>query len=142
MERHERTRSQGATLEALHPVLMAKDVHASVRFFERLGFRRTFIDDPSNPRYAAVTRDGIELHLQWHDEAQWGHPVDLPTYRFIVSDVDRFYGELQADPELAELLASSGSPWATPADTPWGTREFHVRDPAGNGIHLYRPLGE
>ena len=31
------------------------------------------------------------------------------------------------------------SPWASPGDTPWGTREFHVRDPDGNGLQFYRP---
>ena len=138
MRTPEPARSKGATLEAVHPVLMAKDVRESARFFERLGFQQTFVDDPSDPRYAAITRDGIELHLQWHDGAQWGHPIDLPTYRILVSDVDRLYEELRADPEVAELFDSS-SPWATPRDTPWGTREFHVRDPSGNGIHLYKP---
>jgi uncharacterized glyoxalase superfamily protein PhnB len=27
---------------------------------------------------------------------------------------------------------------ARPRDTPWGTREFHLRDPDGNGLQFYR----
>ena len=27
-----------------------------------------------------------------------------------------------------------------PADTPWGTREFHLRDPDLNGLQYYRTL--
>jgi hypothetical protein len=30
---------------------------------------------------------------------------------------------------------------STPGDTPWGTREFHVLDPDGNGLQFYRPEG-
>ena len=38
------------------------------------------------------------------------------------------------------LGSMRGSPWALPGDTPWGTREFHVRDPGGNGLHFYQVL--
>ena len=31
-----------------------------------------------------------------------------------------------------------GSPWGMPADTPWGTREFHLRDPGGNVLQFYQ----
>lgn len=39
----------------------------------------------------------------------------------------------------AELEAGDCSPWAAPADTPWSTREFHLRDPAGISLQIYRP---
>ena len=74
-------------IDAVHPVLMSRDVAVSVRFFAQLGFRLTFQDNPVQPTYAAVRRDDVEVHLQWHDAHQWAHPIDRPTYRFVVSDV-------------------------------------------------------
>ncbi len=124
-------------IEAVHPVLMSRNVAVSVRFYAQLGFHVTFQDDPVQPRYAAVKRDDVELHLQWHDAHQWAHPVDRSTYRFVVSDVDACYAELASTPALDEVLRSD-SPWRCPGDTPWGTREFHVRDPDGNGLQFYR----
>jgi len=127
------------SLEPVHPVLMARDVAASVRFYETLGFRRAFVDDPADPKYAGVVRDGVELHLQWQDEAQWAHPIDRPTYRFRVDGVDALHAEfVERGAVDAADSADGGGPWATPADTPWGTREFHLRDPDGNGLQFYR----
>jgi catechol 2,3-dioxygenase-like lactoylglutathione lyase family enzyme len=130
-----------AKLAAVHPVLGAPDVRASERFFRRLGFTVTFEDAPNAPRYAAVVRDAVELHLQWtdasHDSASTS--VDRPTYRFLVDDVDALYAEFVAGGGVDRSRPPS-SPWAAPANTPWGTREFHVRDPAGNGLQFYRSL--
>ncbi len=126
-------------IKAVHPVLMARDVQESVHFFNRLGFTLAFTDVPAAPRYAVVMRDRCELHLQWQDASQWAVPRDRPTYRFLVEDVDRLFQELQAV-GVAPDSALPPSPWASPADTPWGTREFHLTDPAGNGLQFYRAL--
>jgi catechol 2,3-dioxygenase-like lactoylglutathione lyase family enzyme len=128
-----------AMLEAVHPVLMSKDVATSVRFYERLGFTLTFQDSPVNPRYAAVVREAVELHLQWQSERQWAHPVDRPTYRFVVRNVDQLYAAFRSNGVFQDQVSGS-SPWLVPGDTPWGTREFHLRDPDGNGLQFYRPL--
>ena len=88
-------------LQAVHPVLMASDIAASVQFYERLGFRLTFEDDAAQPRYAALVRDGVELHLQWHDRAQWAHGGDLPTYRILVTDVDGLFAAFASNAVLA-----------------------------------------
>lgn len=127
-----------ARLRAVHPVLGSSDVVASVAFYERLGFREIFRDDARAPRYAAVARDGVELHLQWHERAGRPGTEDRPVFRFLVDDVDALHAEL----ERAVALAGDergASPWALPGDTPWGTREFHLRDPDGNGLQFYRP---
>ncbi len=129
----------GARLEAVHPVLMASDIAASIRFYAQLGFALAFQDDAAHPRYAGVRRDGVELHLQWHDGEQWAYPNDRPTYRFLVPELDTLYAELRRASVLPEPLASPG-PWPKPTNTPWGTREFHLLDPDGNGLQFYRPL--
>ena len=36
--------------------------------------------------------------------------------------------------------STKGSPWASPQDTPWNTREFHLRDPSQNSLQFYRAL--
>lgn len=127
-----------ARIASVHPILAARDVEASLRFFERLGFRRIFVDDEAAPRYAAVARDGVELHLQWADAAQWSQAGDRPAYRFLVDDVDVLFGEFVASGGIT-VEASDGSPWAAPADTPWGTREFHLRDPGRSSLQFYQP---
>ena len=128
-----------ARLQNVHPVLMAKDVAASVRFYSALGFTLSFVDQPGDPKYAGVVRDGVELHIQWADSEQWAYPTDRPAYRFVVSDVDAIYREFAASGSI-NPGTSQGSPWAVPADTPWGTREFHLRDPGQNCLQFYQPL--
>lgn len=76
-------------LKAVHPVLVSRHVETPVHFYERLGFRPVFRDSPLDSKYAAIVRDGVELHLQWQDPSQWAHAIDRPTYRFVVDDVGR-----------------------------------------------------
>jgi len=126
-----------AVLEDVQPVLMCRDVAASIRFFALLGFAPAFADRADDPAYAGIVRDGVEIHLQWQAESQWAHPVDRPTYRIRVQDVDGLYAEFRERGALVHG-ESTESPWRTPGDTSWGTREFHVRDPDGNGLQFYR----
>ena len=115
-------------LEAIQPVLMISDMATSLKFYEGLGFAKSFGDD----KYAGVVRDGLELHLQWHDLADFA-PGDRPTYRFVVDDVDALYAEFTGKRRVE-------GPWGKPGDTPWGTREFHARDPDRNGLQFYRSV--
>lgn len=130
----------GPRLDAVHPVLGSRDVEASIRFYERLGFTPAFRDRPRDPRYAAVARDGVELHLQWQDGAERARPGDRPAYRFLVEDVDGLYAAFRASGAIAGPAAGDG-PWRAPGDTPWGTREFHLRDADGNVLQFYRAEG-
>lgn len=125
-----------AKLQAMNPVLAARDVNESVSFFRRLGFELSFQDDPVNPRYAGVTRDGVELHLQWADASQWAYPTDRGAFRFVVDDVDALFAQW-LDSGVVSPESSQGSPWSKPGNTPWGTREFHLRDPAQNSLQFY-----
>ena len=128
-----------ADLEAVHPVLGASDVAESVQFYQCLGFAVVFQDAPIDPKYVAVKRDDVELHIQWADKEQWAYPIDRPAFRFVVSDVDAIYREF-AKSGAVRSDTSQSSPWTAPADAPWGTREFHLRDPSQNSLQFYRPL--
>src|SRR5262245_11448277 len=116
-------------LESVQPVLMSRDVVRSICFYESLGFNLVGQDAPNEPKYARIQRDGIELHLQWHDAKEWDYPNDRPTYRFVVRDVDGLYRQ------FCENVSSLDA--TTVGVTPWGTREFHVRDPDSNGLQFY-----
>jgi hypothetical protein len=85
-----------------------REVAASISFYERLGFVRRFGGPPGSPTYAAVVRDGVELHLQWHDAAEWTADGDRPTYRFVVEDVDGLYRELRSSGWKAPLAHRPG----------------------------------
>lgn len=126
------------TLQCVHPVLMSSDLLASTAFYQRLGFTLSFQDHPTAPRYAVVERDGVSLHLQWHDKAEWSCGHDRPTYRFVVQDVDGLYRAFRESGAISTHDPAPG-PWAAPGDTPWDTREFHLRDPDGNGLQFYWP---
>lgn len=109
------------------PVLMVRDVAAALRFYAGLGFVERLRDEPADPRYAGVRRDGVDLHFQWHDAAEWDGRSDRPSYRFPVDDPDALWREI-ADGRAAGAVF----------DAPWGTREFHLRDPDGNVLQFFR----
>lgn len=123
-----------AILKAVRPVLGARDVAATVQWYvERLGFTCAFDDGGATIRYAGISRDGVEIHLQWQDEGYFPKPgEDAPAYRFLVDDPDTLHAECTGQRGLR--------PTAALRDTPWGTREFGVYDPNGHGLHFYKLL--
>lgn len=129
MPNHSRQPIASGLVENVIPVLMCRDVSVSIEFFCRhLGFSLSFQDAPADPRYAGISRGPIELHLQWMDADQFRYPIDQPNYRFAVADVDVLHGEFSArDVNMTAVM-----------DTPWGTREFHLRDPGGNGLQFFQ----
>lgn len=107
---------------AVIAVLPAPDLDASLDFYVGvLGFEHIF----SNGPYYGIRRGPITLHLDGDDDRRTGVSV-----RVRVADVDAVHGEVEShgmvDP--AEPLA----------DTAWGTRQFSVRDPAGNRVTFVR----
>jgi catechol 2,3-dioxygenase-like lactoylglutathione lyase family enzyme len=118
-----------ATLRAVEPVLAVRDVDASVRFYERLGFKLRWRD----ARYAVLVRDAVCLHLQWHDAKEWEGGIDRPMLRFVVPEVA----------SLAEEYRPLGVFHRGTAlrKTDWGTEEFAFYDLDKNGLTFYRDLG-
>ncbi len=118
--------------EQVQPVLPTRDVPDAIEFYvDRLGFTLAFLDSEDDPRYACVRRDAVELHLQWHDPAEWDR-VERPMLRFVVPDIEGLYREYR-DRDVFHGRT-------TLRDTPWGTREFAFYDRDMNGLTFYRDL--
>jgi len=117
-----------AEILAVQPVLMVRDVARAIAFYRRLGFEQTFADRTRDARYAGIRHGRCELHLQRHDPLEWTYPVDRPTTRFVVDDVDALH---------SAFLKTRIQYLTRPARTPWGTYEFHLQDPDGNGLQFY-----
>ena len=121
-----------AKLKAVNPVLPSQDVAASIDFYvERLGFRLLGRDSESNTRYAAVARDSVELHIQWHDLKEWS-AVERPMLRLQVSSIEALYEEYASAGVFHQGTAVR--------ETPWGTKEFAFYDPFKNGLTFYKDL--
>lgn len=120
-------------LHQIHPVLPVKDVVAALDFYvNRLGFKIGFADDSKQPTYAGVLRDGIEIHLQWHEATAWETTVDRPMLRIVAQNIDALYEEFSGkDVFHAHTLLR---------ETAWGTREFAFYDPFQNGLTFYRDV--
>lgn len=115
-------------------MLPSRDVAAAIGFYVgRLGFELAFADSTRDPGYAGVRRDGIELHLQWHDPEEWSR-VERPMLRFVVPDVEALFEEYRDRGVFHERTALRR--------TPWGTREFAFFDLDMNGLTFYRALAE
>jgi len=116
-------------IKTVHPVLPVRDVVASLRYYvEKLGFQITFADDQHNPMYAGVTRDSIEIHLQWHDASNWAQ-MNASSLRFVIRDIEALYDEYKTKNVFHEQTSLK--------ETTWGTREFAFFDPDRNGLTFY-----
>ena len=123
-----------AKLQAVNPVLPSRDVRASIEFYvTRLGFSLQFQDSVHEPRYAGLRRDHVELHVQWHDPAEW-EAVERPMLRFVVPAVQALFEEYKSK---GVFHARTGV-----RATTWGTREFAFFDPDQNGLTFYCDLDE
>ncbi|SDL90386.1 glyoxalase superfamily protein [Kriegella aquimaris] len=120
-------------LHQIHPVLPVKDVVEALDFYvNRLGFKIAFADDSKNPKYAGILRDGIEIHLQWHDAAEWEENADRPMLRIVTQNIETLFEEYAANDVFhAHTLLR---------ETAWGTKEFAFYDPFKNGLTFYRDV--
>ncbi|MBD0849262.1 glyoxalase superfamily protein [Maribacter arenosus] len=122
-------------LHQIHPVLPVRNVVDALDFYvNRLGFKIAFADDSKKPTYAGIIRDGIEIHLQWHDEKEWEVKSDRPMLRIVTQNIEALYEEYsKKDVFQSHTLLR---------ETAWGTREFGFFDPDKNGLTFYRDKKE
>jgi catechol 2,3-dioxygenase-like lactoylglutathione lyase family enzyme len=120
-------------LHQIHPVLPVWDVVEALDFYvNRLGFKIAFADDAKNPKYAGILRDGIEIHLQWHDDTVWESAVDRPMLRIVTENIEALYDEYSAKDVFHTYTLLR--------ETAWGTKEFSFYDPFKNGLTFYRDV--
>jgi len=118
----------------LVPMIPAgKDMQAALAFYEQmLGFTPTYKADDLG--MAILRRGGVDIILQNLDDP---HTASQTSLRIQLSGVDALYEEYQAQsiPPFHENVEGAGL--GTLKATPWGTREFAVRDLAGVCITFY-----
>ncbi|WP_298761086.1 glyoxalase superfamily protein [uncultured Psychroserpens sp.] len=122
-----------AFLKQIHPVLPVRHVMDAVNYYvNKLGFKLAFKDAGDNPNYAGVIRDGVEIHLQWHDENDWTEGMDSALLRIYVDEVDALFEEYKTTDVFHQNTNLR--------NTAWGTREFGIYDENKNGLVFYRDL--
>lgn len=120
-------------LKQIHPVLPVKSVTKAVDYYvNNLGFKLAFTDTTSDNGYAGVSRDAIEIHLQWHDEKEWVIGVDRPMLRIYVENIEQLFEEYKAKNVFHERTSLK--------KMIWGTEEFAFYDLYGNGLTFYKDL--
>jgi len=120
----------------LTPMIPAgKDMAAAVAFYEdKLGFKATYKAD--NLSMVIFQRSDVEIMLQNMDDP---HTASQTSFRIQVSDVKALYAEYHAQ-GIAPFALGEGAGLGTIKQTPWGTREFAVRDLAGVCITFYERI--
>ena len=118
----------GASVVAISAVtLVTADMERAVRFYEALGFRRTY--GGAQASFTSFAVGGNYLNLMVKTTATpvsaWGRII------FHVSDVDAFY---------KRAIGAGLSPQFPPRDAEWGERYFHLSDPDGHDLSFARPL--
>ncbi|WP_179020439.1 bleomycin resistance protein [Winogradskyella forsetii] len=120
-------------LKEIYPVLPVKDVTEAVEFYvKKLGFKLAFTDTTDAYGYAGVSRDGVEIHLQWHDSVEWVKGVDRPMLRIYVENIEALYLEYKTQNVFHDNTSLK--------ETPWGTMEFAFYDLYGNGLTFSRSV--
>ncbi|NBM20167.1 VOC family protein [Streptomyces sp. GC420] len=122
--------------------LIVSDMAASLAFYRRLGLdipagaeEQPHVETtlPGGLRIAWDTEETIRsFHTGWEPARAGGGRIGLAFRCADAGAVDRLYEELVAAGHHGEL-----KPW----DAFWGQRYAVVRDPDGNGVDLFAPLG-
>jgi catechol 2,3-dioxygenase-like lactoylglutathione lyase family enzyme len=117
--------------ETAVPILPARDLGATLAFYERLGFesRGTPYDVY---RYLIVGRGTIELHF-WEKPDVDPLTTDFSCYLH-VRDADALHAEWDAIGVPTDR--ATGSRLMAPETTDYGMREFALVDPNGNLIRV------
>lgn len=121
--------------------IVVSDIQQSVAFYRRLGV--DFPDPSGDPHIETTLPGGLRLMLDTVDvvksiDPDWtpptgGHRIGLAFLCSSPADVDGVY---------AELTASGVEAHKEPWDAFWGQRYAQLKDPDGNIVDLFAPLGE
>lgn len=127
-------------MKRIIPHLFVADAPRSIAFYEDgLGFTRAYVQQDAAGRatFAILRRDGIELMVGEGDvpipdgaQGAAGATATPMVLYVAMSDVAGFHEEVGAQCDVVRPLE----------DTPWGTREFWLRDPDGFILALCEEL--
>jgi catechol 2,3-dioxygenase-like lactoylglutathione lyase family enzyme len=116
------------------PILPSRDLHATLAFYERLGF--VSVGAPIETyRYLIVERGGLELHF-WESRDVDPLTTDFSCYLH-VEDARALH---EAWSSSVDPDAATGSRVVPPTETDYGLLEFAVIDPDGNLLRVGSPL--
>ncbi|MCC1484540.1 glyoxalase superfamily protein [Winogradskyella immobilis] len=122
-----------AYLKQVYPILPVKDVLETVDYYvNQLGFTLGFKDVGDHPNYAGVIRDGIEIHFQWHSDAEWANGLTTQMLRIYVDEIDILFEEYSTKNVFHNNTKLQ--------NTSWGTKEFAFYDINTNGLTFYKDL--
>jgi len=114
------------------PQLRMIDAERSLPFYtDGLGFEIDWKHqfEPGFPLFVQLTRAGQTIFLTEHT----GDCEPGGAAYFLVPDVDALYEDIQARGVVKPRR---------PGDTPWGTREMGIIDPAGNRLRFANRVEE
>jgi len=120
----------------LIPMIPAgKDMQAAIAFYEqKLGFVTAYKADDLS--MVILRRGAVDVILQNIEDV---HTASQTSLRIQLSGVDALYDEYKAQ-AIPPFQQANGDGLGTLKLTPWGTREFAVRDLAGVCITFYENL--
>ena len=115
------------------PIVYARDVEASVRFYAALGFEEHFrLADDGAPGYVGLRRGDSELGVVTVESPRRllrAEPGSAPSFELFVHVDD-------VDAEVDALRSSGVAVLREPEDMFWGERLAYVADPDGNPVAL------
>jgi len=127
--------TKAGDIMAIIATLRCRSMRRALAFYrDILEFERVDGDDePNDPSFSVLARDGDFLYLSSHrGDGVFGTVVAITT-----NDIDALFRTLRA-----RGLKTPGNPDAPeevhegPIDQSWGTREFYVEDPDGNTLRF------
>ena len=113
-------------------VLAVRDLRTSTDYWMNvLGFRRDFGDESDG--WSFLSRDSFRVMLGECPDVVPASELGDHSYvaYLLVEGIDEIY---------AELASRGAHVLSTPADKPWGLREFVIRTPDGHRITWGEPL--
>jgi len=112
------------------PILPARDLGETRRFYEALGFRAAGWWPGEFGGYAILRRGDLSMHFFAYEDLSPSANYAQCYWR--VQNVDALHAECQA----ADLPSSGAPRLEAVEDKPWGMREFAIVDPNGNLVRV------
>ena len=116
------------------PIMPAKDLDATLAFYERLGFENVGAA-PAEWNYLIIRRGGVQLHFYGDPDVD---PLTTSSSCYVYTeDADALHDTWNAIGVAVD--PNTGSRLQEPVDTDYGMREFALVDPNGNLVRVGSP---